>query len=344
MADDTVNPIEAGRAALDQERWDAGAGKRRQQKIKDTLSDIISFPGNIQEGTGIYGLDAGKIVSGVGGFLKEQDEANRISNERFNSNERLAEYKDDLRKAAVRFVQVPTTQNKKIYNELLKGYNNEIKYLESLGVDYTGERFEPLTDKDSVPSALLQTSKTEAKGTKEPTQGQLNKLKIMEDKLAKDDFAVSSEGVQLASDTAAVIAALNAAGITPTQDAIAAALAAGGGDGGGGGGGGTQRSYRLLTEQQTAGFANPMAQDLIGRELTTEEIARTTQSVNLQAKANPTITTTSGTTTTQTGGIDERQIVKEELQLNPEYATYQQATTYFDTMLSALRGPAGGGI
>lgn len=114
-----------------------------------------------------------------------------------------------------------------------------------------------------------------------------------------------------------------------------------------GGGGGTpseQSAFKLFTEQETAGFANSIAQQLLGRELTADEIARATQTINVQSKASPTTTKTTGTTTVQTGEIDERQIVKEELQLAPEFANYQQATTYFDAMLGALRGPAGGGI
>lgn len=113
---------------------------------------------------------------------------------------------------------------------------------------------------------------------------------------------------------------------------------------GGSGQGGTSSAFKLFTEQETAGFANSIAQQLLGRELTTDEIARATQAINVQSKASPTVTKTSGTSTVQTGGIDERQIVKEELQLAPEFANYQQATTYFDAMLGALRGPAGGGI
>jgi hypothetical protein len=36
--------------------------------------------------------------------------------------------------------------------------------------------------------------------------------------------------------------------------------------------------------------------------------------------------------------------MEQEAQANPEFAAYQQATTYFDSMLETLRGPVGGGI
>jgi uncharacterized protein involved in outer membrane biogenesis len=116
------------------------------------------------------------------------------------------------------------------------------------------------------------------------------------------------------------------------------------GAGGDGGGSTTQSSYKTFSTQQTESFANAIAQNLIGRALTPEELMRATDKLNIESKASPTVVKTVGGSTVQSGGIDAEQSIKSQLELAPEYANYQQATTYFDAMLGALRGTAGGGI
>jgi len=122
-----------------------------------------------------------------------------------------------------------------------------------------------------------------------------------------------------------------------------AQLDAGSGDSGDGGSA-TQSSYRIFNTDQTQSFANAIAQNLIGRALTPEELMRATDQLNIESKASPTVVKTVGGSTVQSGGIDAEQSIKSQLELAPEYANYQQATTYFDAMLGALRGTAGGGI
>jgi hypothetical protein len=117
----------------------------------------------------------------------------------------------------------------------------------------------------------------------------------------------------------------------------------------GGGGGGSMASTRKQTTQyslqQVRSAADSIYQNSIGRALNDEELRMLHQSLNTTLKANPTVikTTASGDSTTY-GGIDERGLMEQEAQANPEFAAYQQATTYFDSMLDTLRGPVGGGI
>lgn len=158
----------------------------------------------------------------------------------------------------------------------------------------------------------------------------------------------SANAVQVSENDPRVQKYITVLGYTKEQaiaqvQADVALLNAGGGSGGGSGSS-TQQSYRLFSQQETAAFANQIAQQLIGRELSAEEIAQATQKLNTQIKATPVVTKTTGSTTVQTGGVDEQQFIKEQMQLTPEYSGYQMATTYFDSMLDALRGPAGGGI
>lgn len=105
----------------------------------------------------------------------------------------------------------------------------------------------------------------------------------------------------------------------------------------------TSRQYRQFTQQQVQGMAETQFQESIGRAATAEEVANVQQQLNAAEKASPTIST-SGATSVTSGGVDEQQLVKQIAEMSPEYANYQQATTYFDAMLGALRGPAGGGI
>ena len=120
------------------------------------------------------------------------------------------------------------------------------------------------------------------------------------------------------------------------------------------------KSVQTFTAQQLEGAATQYAQELLGRALTAAELASVTNFTNAQAIANPeiskTVSSSSGyskdgsssssskSSTTTSGGIDSGQLIKSQIEENPEYASYQKATTYFDSMLSALRGPVGGGI
>lgn len=114
----------------------------------------------------------------------------------------------------------------------------------------------------------------------------------------------------------------------------------------------TQRSVQKFSAQQLQEAATSIAQQALGRALTKEELARVTASVNKQGKKNPTVSRTvtkykgsnTSSSTTTKGGIDETQVMRSEIEQGDEYKVYQQASTYFNAMMSALRGPAGGGV
>jgi hypothetical protein len=82
--------------------------------------------------------------------------------------------------------------------------------------------------------------------------------------------------------------------------------------------------------------------------MTADELKKFTDALNKAEKASPTKTKTTshsgGSNSTTSGGMDESQFAKDYAQQNPEYASYQKATTYFDAMASALRGVAGGSL
>ena len=112
------------------------------------------------------------------------------------------------------------------------------------------------------------------------------------------------------------------------------------------------KNIQTFTAQQLESAATQYAQNLLGRALTADELASVTKFTNTEAAKTPQISKTitknkktgSISTTTTSGGIDENQLIKSQVEQNPEYASFQKATTYFDAMINSLRGPVGGGI
>ena len=144
-----------------------------------------------------------------------------------------------------------------------------------------------------------------------------------------------------------IIDAAAKAGLQISVDPTGEIVAAPGTDGPGNGGSmaSTRKQTTQYSLQQVRSAADNIYQNSIGRALNDEELRMLHQSLNTTLKASPTVikTTASGDSTTY-GGIDERGFMEQEAQANPEFAAYQQATTYFDSMLDTLRGPVGGGI
>lgn len=104
------------------------------------------------------------------------------------------------------------------------------------------------------------------------------------------------------------------------------------------------KSVKQFSTQQVLGMAEAAFKAAIGRTATAEELAALRDHINAEEKKNPTISKSSSSSTITSGGIDEAQMAKTFAESNPEYASYQKATTYFDSMLGALRGTVGGGI
>jgi hypothetical protein len=115
----------------------------------------------------------------------------------------------------------------------------------------------------------------------------------------------------------------------------------------------TSKSVKQYSTQQVLGLAESAFKAAVGRTATAEELATLRDHINAEEKKNPTISKSfsrsngsgaSSSSTVTSGGVDETQLAKTFAEQNPEYASYQQATTYFDAMMGALRGPAGGSI
>jgi hypothetical protein len=94
---------------------------------------------------------------------------------------------------------------------------------------------------------------------------------------------------------------------------------------------GTGTPIKQYSEQQVKAAATSAFQKAVGREVSEQELSNITTELNAELKKNP-------------KGLDEQQFLLDVAKRDPEYAPYQQASTYFDAMLGALSGPAGRGI
>ncbi len=129
--------------------------------------------------------------------------------------------------------------------------------------------------------------------------------------------------------------------------AAANGLNAGGGGGGGGGGSmaSTRKQTTQYTLQQVRSAADSIYQNSIGRALNDDELRMLHQSLNAAFKESPEVTKISAKgNATSSGGLDPRGFIEQQAEVNPEFANYQKATTYFDAMVNTLQGPVGGGI
>jgi len=133
---------------------------------------------------------------------------------------------------------------------------------------------------------------------------------------------------------------------------------------------------------QIEGIATSAYQTALGRKPTNEELNQFLSSLNAFAKAHPATSTgtdsshsrtktnvasqlpgdlktgvgaqalDTGTNTTggktsrstSTGGVDVTNFATDYAQKQSGFGNYQKSTTYFDSMLSALSGPAGGSV
>ena len=98
----------------------------------------------------------------------------------------------------------------------------------------------------------------------------------------------------------------------------------------------TAQTY-ITSPSQTAKLVNTVAQDLLGRDLTKAEQAKYLKLVNAQQKAQPAMQTTGTGFTTTRGGVDEEQIVTEQIAQTGEART-KRATDAYSMMLQELGG------
>lgn len=110
----------------------------------------------------------------------------------------------------------------------------------------------------------------------------------------------------------------------------------GGGNESAGGGGGTLVSYDFTAPDVARTIVDTSLKNYLGRAATADEIAQFTAALKAEEQANPTVVSRSGSTQTQTGGVDAQIFARDWAAKQEGAAEYQVASRYLDLFLGAL--------
>jgi hypothetical protein len=100
------------------------------------------------------------------------------------------------------------------------------------------------------------------------------------------------------------------------------------GDEEGDGGPTTTRQTYVTSKSQTAKLANDIAVNLLERDLSPAEQAKIKKIVNAAQRKQPSVQTSGKGFTTTQGGVDEQQLIKEELSKTAEAKTVRATDAY----------------
>ncbi len=131
-----------------------------------------------------------------------------------------------------------------------------------------------------------------------------------------------------------------------SQDEVAAYISGQGGGGttaGGPSGVTTKTTY--APGAKTADI-NTIWRQYTGKDASKKQVNAIIAAINAAMKASPDKSTNTGgdfSTTTKVVGADPNEIIKQQALQDPNTPSYMAATTYYDAMMSAIRGPLGGG-
>jgi hypothetical protein len=99
----------------------------------------------------------------------------------------------------------------------------------------------------------------------------------------------------------------------------------------------TTRQTYVTSKSQTAKLANDIAVNLLERDLSPAEQARIKKIVNAAQRKQPSVQTSGKGFTTTQGGVDEQQLIKEELSKTAEAKTVR-ATDAYTIMMQEFGG------
>ena len=119
------------------------------------------------------------------------------------------------------------------------------------------------------------------------------------------------------------------------QDVLIELVASG--DGGSGDGPKTISQSYITSKTQTAKVLDAIAQDLLDRKMTDAEKAKYTKFINSAQKSQPALQTSGDGYSVTRGGVDEEQLVREQLAQTDEAKT-KRTTDAYSVMLEELGG------
>ena len=99
----------------------------------------------------------------------------------------------------------------------------------------------------------------------------------------------------------------------------------------------TTRQTYITSPTQTAKLLDTVAQDLLGRKLTKAEKNKYTQLINSEQKKQPSMVTSGKGFSTTRGGVDEQQLLTEQIGATAEAKT-NRATDAYAVMMQELGG------
>lgn len=138
--------------------------------------------------------------------------------------------------------------------------------------------------------------------------------------------------------------ALSAIGVSDADvKAVLAQSASAGGTTGGPSGVTTKTTY--APGAKTADI-NTIWRQYTGKDASKKQVNAITAAINAAMQASPDKSTNTGgdfSTTSKVVGVDPNEIIKEQALKDPTTPNYMAATTYYDAMMSAIKGPMGGG-
>jgi len=117
----------------------------------------------------------------------------------------------------------------------------------------------------------------------------------------------------------------------------------GGGGGYGGGYGGSASTKRITLTNPTDAYylLNQAMSQFLGRQATSKELSEFVKLLNAQERANPTVATMDGDTTTQEGGFNPATFAEQFARSQEGSAEFQAATTFMDALLGAMNAETG---
>jgi hypothetical protein len=119
------------------------------------------------------------------------------------------------------------------------------------------------------------------------------------------------------------------------QDVLIELVASG--DGGSGDGPKTTSQTYITSKTQTAKVLDAIAEDLLDRKMTDAEKAKYTKFINSAQKSQPAMQTSGDGYSVTRGGVDEEQLVREQLAQTDEAKT-KRTTDAYSVMLEELGG------
>jgi hypothetical protein len=115
----------------------------------------------------------------------------------------------------------------------------------------------------------------------------------------------------------------------------------------GSGGAGTKTTITNYNPADLIPLITPIWRKTTGSDATNDQVLAITEAVNAAMKQNPKVATTTGGASAVKNvipALKPQEVIQEQALKAPGTGDFQAATTYYDALLQAIKGPVGGGF